>query len=319
MPVIPVIASEGDGVDVLKQAIKTAVVKQPRPTVQFQYDAALEQAVNTLARQLETAASTSGVAPRWLAIRLLEGDDLARQAAGDALATGAAQQAALLGDDIDIMVADARYGLANRIANQAVSMTGQASRDITDRIDHVVLNRIFGIPIFLFMMYLMFMFTINIGGAFIDFFDQLAATVFVDGFGELLSHLGAPEWLRVLLANGIGGGLQTVATFIPVIGFLYLFLSALEDSGYMARAAFVMDRFMRWVGLPGKSFVPLIVGFGCNVPAIMATRTLEHRRDRLITIAMAPFMSCGRGCQCMCCLPQLFSRRGHKTWCLACT
>ena len=97
----------------------------------------------------------------------------------------------------------------------------------------------------------------------------------------------------MLLAKGIGGGFQTVATFIPVIGFLYLFLSVLEDSGYMARAAFVMDRFMRWIGLPGKSFVPLIVGFGCNVPAIMATRTLEHRRDRLLTIAMAPFMSCG--------------------------
>ena len=143
------------------------------------------------------------------------------------------------------------------------------------------------------MMYLMFMFTINIGGAFIDFFDQFAGVLLVDGFAEVLGSMGAPEWLSVLLANGIGGGLQTVATFIPVIGFLYLFLSVLEDSGYMARAAFVMDRFMRWVGLPGKSFVPLIVGFGCNVPAIMATRTLEHRRDRLMTIAMAPFMSCG--------------------------
>ena len=95
------------------------------------------------------------------------------------------------------------------------------------------------------------------------------------------------------MADGIGGVIQTVATFIPIIGFLYLFLSVLEDSGYMARAAFVMDRFMRWIGLPGKSFVPLIVGFGCNVPAVMATRTLEHRRDRLMTIAMAPFMSCG--------------------------
>lgn len=137
------------------------------------------------------------------------------------------------------------------------------------------------------------MFTINIGGAFIDFFDQAASALFVDGFGELLAGMASPEWLNVLLAKGIGGGLQTVATFIPVIGFLYLFLSVLEDSGYMARAAFVMDRFMRWVGLPGKSFVPLIVGFGCNVPAIMATRTLEHRRDRLMTIAMAPFMSCG--------------------------
>ncbi len=115
----------------------------------------------------------------------------------------------------------------------------------------------------------------------------------MDGLGEFLSSIWAPEWLRVLLANGLGGGIQTVATFIPIIGFLFLFLSFLEDSGYMARAAFVMDRFMRGVGLPGKSFVPLIVGFGCNVPAVMATRTLESRRDRLMTMAMAPFMSCG--------------------------
>ena len=150
-----------------------------------------------------------------------------------------------------------------------------------------------GIPIFLVVMYLMFMFTINIGGAFIDFFDIAAATIFVDGFGHLLRGLGSPDWLVTLLANGVGGGIQTVATFIPVIACLFLFLSVLEDSGYMARAAFVMDRLMRFVGLPGKSFVPLIVGFGCNVPAIMAARTLENQRDRTMTIMMAPFMSCG--------------------------
>jgi ferrous iron transport protein B len=164
------------------------------------------------------------------------------------------------------------------------------------------------------MMYLMFMFTINIGGAFIDFFDQFAGVLAGGRFRRTAGgHLGTPEWLTVLLAKGIGGGLQTVATFIPVIGFLYLFLSVLEDSGYMARAAFVMDRFMRWVGLPGKSFVPLIVGFGCNVPAIMATRTLEHRRDRLMTIAMAPFMSCGARCRSMCCSPPLSSRTAPRT------
>lgn len=292
-PVVPVVASEGTGIDDLKVAIRGAVSEQPRATTVVEYEAAMNHAVAGLAARLEEAAKGAGVSPRWLAVRLLEGDDLARQAAGPDLAAEAARRAGELGDDIDILVADARYGLANRIANSAVTVTGQVPRDLTDRIDRMVLNRALGIPVFLLMMYLMFMFTINIGGAFIDFFDQAAGAVFVDGFGALLAGLGAPEWLVVALANGIGGGLQTVATFIPVIGFLYLFLSVLEDSGYMARAAFVMDRFMRWVGLPGKSFVPLIVGFGCNVPAIMATRTLEHKRDRLMTIAMAPFMSCG--------------------------
>ena len=142
-------------------------------------------------------------------------------------------------------------------------------------------------------MYLMFVFAINVGGAFIDFFDIAFAAVFVDGTREILGSFGTPEWLTTLLADGLGGGIQLVATFIPVIAGLYLFLSLIEDSGYMARAAFVMDRLMRSVGLPGKSFVPLIVGFGCNVPAVMAARTMDTHKDRLLTIAMAPFMSCG--------------------------
>ncbi|MGB0128850.1 MAG: Fe(2+) transporter permease subunit FeoB [Rhodocyclaceae bacterium] len=292
-PVVPVVASEGTGIDLLKETIQTAVDRPPRSCAKVEYQAELDDAITSLVPQLEAAAKTTGTSPRWLAVRLLEGDDLARRAAGDTLAAEAARNAQTLGDDLDIMVADARYGLANRVAHKAVTVTGLVTRDLTDRIDRVVLHRGLGIPVFLGMMYLMFMFTINIGGAFIDFFDKAAGALLVDGFGELLGAAGAPQWLGVLLAKGIGGGLQTVATFIPVIGFLYLFLSVLEDSGYMARAAFVMDRFMRWVGLPGKSFVPLIVGFGCNVPAIMATRTLEHRRDRLMTIAMAPFMSCG--------------------------
>ena len=201
--------------------------------------------------------------------------------------------ATTVGGTDDIAAAVAHYADARRLAGAALKNAVPAVHPLTERIDHLVLHRWLGVPIFLLLMYLMFMFTIKFGGAFIDFFDQAAGALFVDGFGALLAILGAPEWLAVLLARGIGGGIQTVATFIPVIGFLYLFLSVLEDSGYMARAAFVMDRLMRTIGLPGKSFVPLVIGFGCNVPAIMATRTLERRRDRLMTIAMAPFMSCG--------------------------
>ncbi|MEN8168307.1 MAG: ferrous iron transport protein B, partial [Pseudomonadota bacterium] len=128
---------------------------------------------------------------------------------------------------------------------------------------------------------------------FIDLFDGVAGAIFVDGLGHLLQNLSAPDWLVVLLADGAGGGVQVVATFIPIITALYLFLSVVEDTGYMARAAFVMDRFMRSIGLPGKAFVPMIVGFGCNVPAVMATRTLESERERKLTILMNPFMSCG--------------------------
>jgi ferrous iron transport protein B len=292
-PVLPVVASQGKGIAELKTALAQAAREPPRPTALVAYQPALEHAVSGLAQRLQDRAQPGRPSPRWLALRLLEGDELAREMAGEALAAEAAVRAREMGEDLDLVIADARYGHANHLAKQAVQIVGQARRDLTDRIDRVVLNRALGIPIFLVMMYLMFLLTINVGGAFIDFFDQAAGALFVDGFAVLLAHLGAPQWLEVALAKGIGGGIQTVATFIPVIGFLYLCLSALEDSGYMARAAFVMDRFMRWLGLPGKSFVPLIVGFGCNVPAIMATRTLEHRRDRLMTIAMAPFMSCG--------------------------
>ena len=139
----------------------------------------------------------------------------------------------------------------------------------------------------------MFSVTINFGGAFIDFFDMMTGALLIDGVRIQLQQLDFPSWFQVLLADGLGGGIQVVATFIPIIATLYFCLSILEDSGYMARAAFVMDRFMRKLGLPGKAFVPLIVGFGCNVPSIMATRTLEKQRDRLMTVMMAPFMSCG--------------------------
>ena len=179
--------------------------------------------------------------------------------------------------DLDIAIANARYNLVANIAEKAIVRVGEASATLTDKIDRVVLNRWLGLPIFLFIMYVMFLFTQNLGGAFIDFFDILVGGVMVDGFSELLTNIGSPEWLTVFLANGIGGGLQTVSTFIPVVFFLFLFLALLEDSGYMARAAFVMDRLMRALGLPGKAFVPLLVGFGCGVPAVMATR-----HDRIV-------------------------------------
>ncbi|QID16267.1 Fe(2+) transporter permease subunit FeoB [Nitrogeniibacter mangrovi] len=292
-PVVMASAAQGEGIAGLRKAVDLALATSPRSHASVTYEATLATAIAQLSPQLTEAAARERVAPHWLAVRLLEGDDLARQAVGAEAARQAAALQADLADDVDILVADARYSLANTIAGNTVRVIGEVARDTTERIDRVVLNRALGIPIFLAVMYLMFMFTINIGSAFIDFFDQAVGTVLVDGLGAALTALGAPVWLTVLVANGIGGGLQTVATFIPVIACLYLFLSVLEDSGYMARAAFVMDRLMNWMGLPGKSFVPLIVGFGCNVPAVMSTRTLERKRDRLMTMAMVPFMSCG--------------------------
>ncbi len=296
-PVVPLVASRGEGVDRLRTVIGEAARDRHLPTVEFGYLPEIEDAILELIPVVSDIATARKLDARWLAIKLLEDDEGARRITGDvADAVLARQQEAVAdrdGEDADILIADGRYGFANTLMRETVRRPGVVGRTVSDRIDRVVLNRVLGIPIFLIVMYLMFMFTINFASAFIDFFDILFGAVLVDGAGAVLASLNSPPWLTVLIANGVGGGIQTVATFIPVIGFLYLFLSFLEDSGYMARAAFVMDRFMRSVGLPGKSFIPLIVGFGCNVPAIMATRTLEQPRERIMTVMMAPFMSCG--------------------------
>jgi len=295
--VVPIVANRSEGLENLKAAIKDIAAQNAPPTAQINYGHVLEKAIKDLSPLITEAAQAYDVDIRWLAVKRLEGDTAAQTIAGpginDALDKLTPTIEAELGEDIDTLIADCRYEFANKLAHHVVSKTGAMRRSSSDFFDKIVLNRWLGLPIFLVIMYLMFMFTINLGGVFIDFFDIAAATLLVDGLGTLLSSWGSPDWVRVLLADGLGGGIRVVATFIPIIGFLYLFLSTLEDTGYMARAAFLMDRYMRIIGLPGKAFVPLIVGFGCNVPAIMATRTLEQQRDRTMAILMTPFMSCG--------------------------
>ncbi len=178
------------------------------------------------------------------------------------------------------------------LALQGVVQRTESQRNFTDIMDRIVLHRWLGIPIFLAVMYLMFTMAVNLGAVFIDFFDILGGALFVDGFHHLLSLVNAPEFIHVILADGMGGAMQIVGTFVPVIAGLYLCLSFLEDSGYLSRAAFVVDKLMSRIGLPGQAFVPLIVGFGCNVPAVMSARTLSRQADRLLTMLMAPFMSC---------------------------
>jgi ferrous iron transport protein B len=300
-PVIPITASTKDGIARLKSAINSAAITKPIPSVTISYAPALELAITDISPLLREAAQQQQCDLRWLAVRLLEDDTLAKQIASLGQLNSTLPAVAILqrrvetetDDEIDILAADARYGFVNELTNGAVCKLTEVDRHTTDKIDSIVLNRFLGIPIFLLVMYAMFMFTINFGSAFVDFFEQAVGAILIDGLGLILTALDWPQWLMVLITKGIGGGIQVVATFIPIVGFLFLFLSALEDSGYMSRAAFVMDRFMRMIGLPGKSFVPMIVGFGCNVPAIMATRTLENKRDRILTNLMNPFMSCG--------------------------
>ncbi|PKI13874.1 ferrous iron transport protein B [Colwellia sp. 12G3] len=176
--------------------------------------------------------------------------------------------------------------------NAAFANPASANQPFSEKIDTVVLHPLMGVPVFLGVMYLLFMFAINVGSAFIDFFDILSGTLFVAYPLHFLAPLDLPQWILTIV-EGFGSGLQTVATFIPVIACLFIGLSLLESSGYLARAAFVVDSVMQKIGLPGKAFVPLIVGFGCTVPAVMSARILDSERERITTVMMSPFMSCG--------------------------
>ena len=222
---------------------------------------------------------------KYYAHRLLEGDAPLREKVN--LANFAPPDV-----DWDLILADARYQEIHQITAKTQHKQKVDNEYFTAKLDRIVLHRFWAIPLFLFIMYLMFLFAINVGGAFQDFFDLSSEAIFVKGSAWLLLKLAAPDWLIALIAYGIGRGINTTVTFIPVIAALFFFLSLLEISGYMVRAAFVVDRVMRILGLPGKAFVPMIVGFGCNVPAILAARTLDSTRDRLLTIMMSPFMSC---------------------------
>lgn len=293
-PVIGIIASKEQGLDELKKTIEECLAAPKVPANPIVLPEDIAKAQDQIASDLKRQGVSN--AP-WVAEQILEGDAFMEEyLKGVDTSKIKLVQTALNNKyegDLDMAIADLRYSFVSSAAEKAIERIGTSSRTVTDKIDRIVLHRWLGIPIFLAVMYVMFIFSINIGSAFIDFFDIFVGAIFVDGFGELLESIGCPIWLKTILADGIGGGIQCVSTFIPVIGCLFLFLSFLEDSGYMARAAFVMDRLMRGLGLPGKSFVPLIVGFGCGVPAIMATRTMEKKKDRITTTLMVPFMSCG--------------------------
>lgn len=284
--VLPLEAHKGIGLDELKKAI----IKPPAPVVSlaFHYPAPIESLIERLRQRLHAACQVPSELVTYYARRILEGDTLLidpnkLQDADPMLASE---------KDVDLVLADVRYQKIHDIVSTIQTRASDASEHLTARIDRIVLNRFLALPLFFAMMYLMFLFAINIGGAFQDFFDISTDTIFVQGSAWLLQQVQSPQWLIAVVANGLGMGINTTLTFIPVIAAMFFFLALLEASGYMARAAFVVDKVMRLLGLPGKSFVPMIVGFGCNVPGIMAARTLDSERDRLLTVLMSPFMSC---------------------------
>ncbi|MBC8946200.1 Fe(2+) transporter permease subunit FeoB [Xenorhabdus indica] len=291
-PVIPLISTRSTGIDALKDAIDQ--YQQTLRPVLVDYPKTLLQEVALLAGQISEKFNPQQ--RRWLSLQVLEGDIYSFTRSGltqEQLTESKTRLQQQQIEEPELIIADARYQTINALCLAVTDIHSAIPNKLTQTMDRVILNRWLGVPIFLFVMYLMFVLAINIGGALQPIFDGASAAIFIDGMQWLGYTLHFPDWLTIFLAQGIGGGINTMLPLVPQIGMMYLFLSFLEDSGYMARAAFVMDRLMQSLGLPGKSFVPLIVGFGCNVPAVMGSRTLDAPRERLITIMMAPFMSCG--------------------------
>jgi ferrous iron transport protein B len=298
-PVLGVNATDKHAVRKLADQLGEAIVNALPSALAIPYPEAIDRAIRELAPACTQTASALNLSTRHTAMSLLENDALVLETARrkNECSSGEIERARAMIDGTlheaaDIVLADARYAFIHTLAETCITRFVIA-RTLTQKLDALVLNRWLGIPIFLLIMYGVFTLTQLVGGAFIDFFDLFTGTLFVDGSAALLEKLSAPAWVIALISSGLGAGIQTLATFIPPIFFMFVCLTILEDSGYMARAAFVMDAFLHTIGLPGKAFVPLLVGFGCSVPAIMGTRTLENKRDRLMTIFMVPFMSCG--------------------------
>jgi len=274
----------------------------PSPAL-VDYGPALEDAIAALRRAIEATPALAETYPaRWLALALLEGDPdlearLAEMPGGAAALDEASRLAAdletALGEPPDTLIADCRYRFVADVVRGAVERPREAAVTRSDQIDRVATHPVWGVPVFLALMWFVFQMTANVSSIYLDWIDGVVNGPVARWVAWLLGAAGlGGTWVESLAVDGVIAGAGGVLVFVPVIMFLYFFIALLEDSGYMARAAFVMDRFMRVLGLHGKSFIPLLVGFGCSVPGIYATRTLEDRRDRILTGLLVPFMSC---------------------------
>lgn len=304
VPVVPMVGLRNRGTDALKAVLAKAVLGEVRfRGVHVTYGREAEEEIERLEKAMSGDEALSRelagkYSARWVAVKLLEGDekvveDVERVSGTDSpvlarLSGSRRHLFSIFGEDIETVIVDNRYGFVAGITREAVKREREEHASSSDRIDSVLTNRILGFPIFAFFMYLMFFLTFFLGK-----FPMQWISSIIQGFSNFVSaNLTSPVWLRSLLVDGIIGGVGAVLVFLPQIFIIFICISILEDTGYMARAAFIMDRVMHWLGLHGKSFIPLVMGFGCNVPAVMATRTLESEKDRMITILVNPLMSC---------------------------
>lgn len=299
IPVISISARQKENIDTLLKAAMAAKNPPKDLSSQIYGEDGAEAITQVEALLAGNNALNKSISKAWYAIKVLENDEAVKKLSGmQSIMPQIKEIGKKIGADEadqEIFFASKRYDYIGRIASKNVTRKRTPQTlTLSDKIDKVLTNRIAGIPIFLGIMYIMFAASFN------DFTDFLTDTL--DGFfggtlAELvangLSAIGTADWLTALLCEGVIAGVGAVLGFLPQILVIFIFLTILEDSGYMARVAFIMDRVLRKIGLSGKSFVPMLIGFGCSVPAVMATRTIENEKDRHLTMVLTPFMSCG--------------------------
>ena len=302
VPVIPISARDNKNIDKLVEEahrqMHTGLTLEPDDL----YDDFTHIIHHRIGELIHDRAYAVGIPAHWAAIKLLEGDtkvaedlSLDRETLDkiDAIAAEYEKSSAL--GDRETLLADSRYKFVERVVRSAVRRKSREGKPtLTERIDAIATHKYLALPVFLAMMLVVFLITFSGPGAWMS--DGIAAFVedtLCPAVSGGLGAIGAPAWLIGLLVDGLISGVGGVLTFLPMIALLFLFLSMLEDSGYMARAAFVMDRTLRHFGLSGKAFIPMLMGFGCTVPAVMGARTMENEKDRRMTILLVPFMSCG--------------------------
>ncbi|HUT59479.1 MAG TPA: ferrous iron transport protein B [Phycisphaerae bacterium] len=306
VPIVQTVGNKGLGIgELLATAVGVgqqgdAAADRHRP---IHYGREIEPHVAQLTDLVSARCGVGDRRARWFAVKMLENDretaSRLRRTCPEHCEEVFAEAGRLrrhiegiCGDAAAIVLADRRYGFISGACTESVRQSVEARHDLSDQIDAVLTNRWLGLPIFAALMYLVFQLTFTLGGPCVDFLDWLLHENLAVWVSQLWPR-GSDSLLKSLVVDGVIGGVGVVVVFVPLIAMLFLAIAMLEDTGYMARAAFIMDRLMHRIGLHGKSFIPLLIGFGCSVPAIMATRTLESRRDRLTTMLVVPLMSCG--------------------------
>ncbi|HEX3037730.1 MAG TPA: ferrous iron transport protein B [Oscillospiraceae bacterium] len=299
VPVIPISASKNEGIDeLIEKAIATAEAKQA-PKRQDFCSGAVHRAIHSIAHLVEDHAQRIHVPPRFAATKLVEGDEPMMNALKlsenekDMVNHSVTEMEHELKTDREAALADMRYNFIDKLCSDSVVKNGVSKAHMRSiKIDNILTSKYFAIPIFLLIMMLIFWLTFGVIGSFLSNLLSTGIDFVTNAASAGLTAYGINPVVHSLVINGVFAGVGSVLSFLPTIVVLFFFLSILEDSGYMARVAFVMDKLLRKIGLSGRSFVPMLIGFGCSVPAIMATRTLSSERDRKMTILLTPFMSC---------------------------